>query len=119
MIFEDHGHALPAFWLLHRLGPMQVIPSAWLRLFNPREVNQLLSGGEGGGVDAEDMQRHATYSGGYSADSQTIKLFWKVDAPANSHSTQVSAQLSSQRGRTGVEREKNVRVMPSVQQIPC
>jgi len=56
----------------------QVIPSAWLRLFNSKEVNELLSGGEGGGVDATDMQRHATYSGGYSADSQTIKLFWKV-----------------------------------------
>ena len=56
----------------------QVIPSAWLRLFNPKEVNELLSGGEGGGVDAADMQRHATYSGGYSADSQTIKLVWKV-----------------------------------------
>ena len=55
-----------------------MIPSAWLRLFNPKEVNELLSGGEGGGVDAADMQRHATYSGGYSADSQTIKLFWKV-----------------------------------------
>ena len=60
--------------------PMQVIPSAWLRLFNPKEVNELLSGGEGGGVDAEDMQRHATYSGGYSADSQTIRLFWKVES---------------------------------------
>ena len=59
---------------------MQVIPSAWLRLFNPKEVNELLSGGEGGGVDAADMQHHATYSGGYTAGSQTIKLFWKVRA---------------------------------------
>ena len=57
---------------------LQVIPSAWLRLFNPKEVNELLSGGEGGGLDAADMQRHATYSGGYTSDSQTIKIFWKV-----------------------------------------
>ena len=77
---------------------MQVIPSAWLRLFNPKEVNELLSGGEGGGVDAGDMQRHATYSGGYSADSQTIKLFWKVPTPATLHLTQVAAQSSSQTG---------------------
>ena len=64
------------------LRRMQVVPSAWLRLFNPKEVNELLSGGEGGGVDAQDMQRHATYSGGYSADSQTIRLFWKVGSPS-------------------------------------
>ena len=70
---------------------MQVIPSAWLRLFNPKEVNELLSGGEGGGVDAQDMQRHATYSGGYSADSQTIRLFWKVGSPASSHLRKVAA----------------------------
>ena len=57
---------------------MQVIPSAWLRLFNPKEVNELLSGGEGGGVDAQDMQRHATYSGGYTETSRTIVMFWQV-----------------------------------------
>ena len=84
---------------------MQVIPSAWLRLFNPKEVNELLSGGEGGGVDAEDMQRHATYSGGYSTDSRTIKLFWKVGSPANLHLTQAAAHPNSQRGRTGHGRE--------------
>ncbi len=68
---SKHCQLLAAFVL-------QVIPSAWLRLFNPKEINELLSGGEGGGVDAADMRQHATYSGGYSADSQTIKLFWKV-----------------------------------------
>lgn len=56
----------------------QVISSAWLRLFNPKEVNELLSGGEGGGMDAEDMRAHAIYSGGYGPDSSTVKLFWKV-----------------------------------------
>ena len=97
--------------------PMQVIPSAWLRLFNPKEVNELLSGGEGGGVDAEDMQRHATYSGGYSADSQTIKLFWKVGSPAILHLTQVAPQPSRPRGRTGVGREGKIHVKPTMQQI--
>ena len=28
----------------------QVVPAPWLRLFSPGEVNQLLSGGEGGGL---------------------------------------------------------------------
>lgn len=49
--------------------PMQ----ASLRLFNPREFNQLLSGaaadGPGGGgaaaLDVADMRRWARYSGGY------------------------------------------------------
>lgn len=58
----------------------QVIPPAWLRLFNQTEVNQLLSGGAGAGVDVADLQRHATYSGGYKPDSPAVKTFWKVAA---------------------------------------
>lgn len=60
--------------------PPQIIPPGWLRLFNPREVNQLLAGGEGGGVDVEDLALHTQYSGGYTAASSTVKLFWKVMA---------------------------------------
>ncbi|KAK9815844.1 hypothetical protein WJX72_010650 [[Myrmecia] bisecta] len=59
-------------------GLSHVIPPAWLRLFNPAEVNQLLAGGAGGGVDVGDLRKHATYSGGYSAGSPTVKLFWSV-----------------------------------------
>jgi hypothetical protein len=50
----------------------------WLRLFNPREVNQLLSGGEGGNLDVDDWRKHTEYSGGYTADCHTIRIFWKV-----------------------------------------
>ena len=57
---------------------VQVIPGAWLRLFNPAEMNELLSGGAGGGADADDMRAHATYSGGYSDTSRTIVLFWQA-----------------------------------------
>ena len=59
----------------------QVIPSAWLRLFNQAEVNELLSGGATGGADPQDMRSHAVYSGGYSPDSRTVKLFWQVGLP--------------------------------------
>ena len=55
-----------------------VIPPAWLKLFNAQEVNQLLGGGEMGVLDVTDMAAHAQYSGGYSKDNSTIKLFWKV-----------------------------------------
>ncbi|GIL94061.1 hypothetical protein Vretimale_394 [Volvox reticuliferus] len=69
-------------------GLFSLIPQASLRLFNPREFNQLLSGatadGPGGSgampLDVGDMRRWARYSGGYSADSATVKLFWRVVA---------------------------------------
>ncbi|KAK9832830.1 hypothetical protein WJX81_005036 [Elliptochloris bilobata] len=60
-------------------GLHQVIPAAWLRLFSPDEVNQLLAGGVGGGgLDLADMRAHTVYSGGFSAASVTVRLFWKV-----------------------------------------
>ena len=55
----------------------------WRRLFNPKELNQLLSGGSDDGssaMDVEDLRRHVRYSGGYTEDSTTVKLFWKVRA---------------------------------------
>ncbi len=49
------------------------------RLFNPKEFNELVSGGlENGGVDVDDMRRWVKYSGGYHPDSATVKLFWKA-----------------------------------------
>lgn len=62
----------------HAFAGAQVIAPRWLRLFNPAEVNQLLAGGEGGGLDVADMRAHAKYSGGYAPDSPTVRLFWKV-----------------------------------------
>ena len=56
----------------------QVIPPAWLRLFNQHEVNELLSGGASGGADANDMRAYAVYSGGYSPTSRSVKLLWQV-----------------------------------------
>lgn len=60
-----------ADWHLNkRLGPAaaafsrglsRVIPPSWLRLFSPREVNQLLGGGEDSALDVEDMQAHTQY----------------------------------------------------------
>lgn len=38
----------------------------------------LLGGGEGRDVDVADMRRHCQYSGGYSASSRTVKMFWEA-----------------------------------------
>ncbi|KAI7846263.1 hypothetical protein COHA_000243 [Chlorella ohadii] len=59
-------------------GLSQVIPSSWLRLFSPREVNQLLGGGEAAALNIDDMQAHTVYSNGYSSSSSTVKHFWSV-----------------------------------------
>ena len=57
---------------------VQVIPASWLRLFDPREVNQLVGGGASGDIDVNDLQQHSAYSNGYSSSDHTICLFWKV-----------------------------------------
>ena len=72
----------------HRKSKVQLIdlpikPGAPIfhRLFNPKELNMLISGGgeDGlGSVDVEDLKLYVRYSGGYREDSTTVKLFWKV-----------------------------------------
>ncbi|KAF6266493.1 hypothetical protein COO60DRAFT_1469979 [Scenedesmus sp. NREL 46B-D3] len=61
-------------------GLSVLLPPSWLRMFSPSEINQLISGGQGGGVDVEDMARYVKYSNGYSESSSTVKMFWRVVA---------------------------------------
>jgi hypothetical protein len=44
-------------------GLSVVLAPSWLRMFSPSEINQLISGGQGGGVDVEDMARWAVSRG--------------------------------------------------------
>ncbi|CAI5530459.1 unnamed protein product [Closterium sp. Naga37s-1] len=58
-------------------GLSDLIQPEWLRLFSPKEFNQLLSGGEQD-VDVEDLKAHTRYSGGYTESDRTIRMFWEV-----------------------------------------
>ena len=77
--------------MAHSHAPMlQVIPASWLKMFNPLEVNELLGGGESGALNVQDMAAHAQYSGGYSKDDSTVKLFWKVPLHFGSQAQQLT-----------------------------
>lgn len=46
-----------------------VLAPTWLRMFSPSEINQLISGGQGGGVDVEDMARCVQGAQGHTTTS--------------------------------------------------
>ncbi|PON56137.1 HECT domain containing protein [Parasponia andersonii] len=58
-------------------GLTDLISPSWLKLFNAREFNQLLSGGDHD-IDVDDLRTNTRYTGGYSEGSRTIKIFWEV-----------------------------------------
>lgn len=58
-------------------GLIDLISPSWLSLFNAGEFNQLLSGGNHD-IDVDDLRSNTQYTGGYSGDSRTIKIFWEV-----------------------------------------
>ncbi|GBG61834.1 hypothetical protein CBR_g23790 [Chara braunii] len=58
-------------------GLSDLIDPRWLRIFNAREFNQLLSGGTQD-IDIEDLKENTRYTGGYSSTSRTIQYFWDV-----------------------------------------
>lgn len=59
-------------------GLSQIIPISWLRLFNPKELNSLLSGGEGEDIDLRDLKKYTQYKNGYSEYSFVVINFWRV-----------------------------------------
>ncbi|XP_037089443.1 ubiquitin-protein ligase E3C-like [Pollicipes pollicipes] len=62
-----------------RLGLADVIPIEWLRLFDHRELQTLISGAPIP-VDVADLRAHTKYSGGYADDHPVVEMFWRVAA---------------------------------------
>lgn len=58
-------------------GLQCVIPLAWLKMFDPYELNMLISGSSTG-FDVQDLFRHTNYGGGYNERSQVIQWLWAI-----------------------------------------
>lgn len=56
-------------------GLYDLINASWLRMFDPRELQMLISGGND--VDIKDWKANVKY-GGYFDDDTTVALFWEV-----------------------------------------
>eukprot|EP00210_Caulerpa_lentillifera_P006840 g6539.t1 len=68
------GHAVQSF----SAGLAKLIPISWLRIFNPKELNALLSGGESQDFDLEDLRKHTVYKNGYSDSGIVVRAFWRI-----------------------------------------
>ncbi|KAI5708771.1 hypothetical protein M8J76_002918 [Diaphorina citri] len=82
----EYIHLVADYYLNRRIRPQcgafkqglsDVIPPAWLQMFNSRELQTLISGAEIK-VDLEDLKAHTAYLGGYTSDHATIQMFWAV-----------------------------------------
>ncbi|CAM6107607.1 unnamed protein product [Calypogeia fissa] len=89
----QYVHAMADYKLNRQMRPIisafsrglsHLIDPAWLGLFNAKEFNQLLSGGEHD-FDVEDLRAHTRYTGGFTDSSRTVKLFWEVVAGLEAH----------------------------------
>jgi len=58
-------------------GLQCVIPLSWLKMFDPYELNILISGCATG-FDVRDLMAHTVYSGGYQEDSPVIQWLWEL-----------------------------------------
>jgi len=58
-------------------GIQCVLPLAWLKMFDPYELNILISGSPQG-FDVEDLKRNSVCSGGYQEDSPVVQWLWKL-----------------------------------------
>lgn len=58
-------------------GLANCIDLDWIRMFNVRELQILISGAPTP-IDLEDLKQNTTYSGGYSSNHLTIIAFWKA-----------------------------------------
>jgi len=58
-------------------GLQCVIPLAWLKMFDPYELNLLISGSNRG-FDVSDLRQNTKLSGGYEDDSPVVQWLWQL-----------------------------------------
>jgi len=58
-------------------GLQCVIPLSWLKMFDPYELNTLISGSSAG-FDVEDLRAATVYGGGYHEGSPVIQWLWTL-----------------------------------------
>jgi len=58
-------------------GIQVVLPLAWLKMFDPYELNTLISGSDKG-FDVADLRRHTVFNGGYQDDSPVVQWLWSI-----------------------------------------
>eukprot|EP00933_Yihiella_yeosuensis_P036201 TRINITY_DN29936_c0_g1_i1.p1 TRINITY_DN29936_c0_g1~~TRINITY_DN29936_c0_g1_i1.p1 ORF type:complete len:430 (+),score=57.74 TRINITY_DN29936_c0_g1_i1:158-1291(+) len=58
-------------------GLQKVIPLAWLKMFDPYELNLLISGSSTG-FDVHDLRANTVCSGGYVEDSPCVLWLWEL-----------------------------------------
>lgn len=58
-------------------GLAQLVDLDWLRMFDSRELQILISGAPTV-IDIEDWRRHTLYANGYSDECEAISTFWRV-----------------------------------------
>jgi len=58
-------------------GLSGIIELKWLRMFNQKELQQLI-GGASIPIDLIDLQRNVVYGGGYDSSHPTIRMLWEV-----------------------------------------
>lgn len=56
-------------------GLRTFVPGRWLRMFDPAELQTLISGDDTP-IDVDDMQAHVIYGGGYHPSQPYIQAFW-------------------------------------------
>jgi len=60
-----------------RAGFQSLVPLEWIRMFNTKEL-QLLISGDQRRIDLADMQAHTTYGSGFHPSQPYIQSFWEV-----------------------------------------
>lgn len=58
-------------------GLQCVVPLSWLKMFDPYELNVLISGSTTG-FDVRDLQQNTVFSGGYQSDSPVVLWLWEL-----------------------------------------
>ncbi|WIA29294.1 hypothetical protein OEZ86_011799 [Tetradesmus obliquus] len=100
-------------------GLSVVLAPSWLRMFSPSEINQLISGGQGGGVDVEDMARYVKYSNGYSESSATVKMFWRVVAEMSPEQRSALLRFITSTSRAPLGGFKHLQPPLTIHKVDC
>ena len=100
-------------------GFNKLIDQSWLRMFNDRELQQLISGDCRGGFDLEDFRQHVQLGGGYHSNHPVIGMLWSALATLSVPQQESFLKFVTACSRCAVTRFFFSLPLGSPESVPC
>jgi len=98
-------------------GFREVIPANYIKMFSARELQKVIGGEGGSGIDVEDLKNTMVYSGGYHPSQPIIQWLWEVVFDMSGDEQRMFLKFITSCSRRPLLGFKSLSPVPAIQKV--